>query len=378
MHSATTVARAANTSAAETGRVSRQTMPLPSRHQALTAKRRAAPLAARPGRTITVLHCNPATSATRPGPAASTIRPRRMPIERHTEPRSSRRSRARSGDPQRGSGTWRASCTPDWTRSSSRGGRPSAHAAGRAPSPTKRTAASRRTEAATYQRSPCMVSASQGGRQGLDDRGQPPGEVQRDEDEDHERATGADGEHPVRRTSYALHGPADRLPQGGGREDPGQHDRLGAHQPSRRSDQRDDGQQAPELDEPGQVERSQREGAEVLGPGADGMDRRLAARQQLAAAARAHGRGDRQREHAEQGGADVATQGVDEGVEDVAQLAARVRGTQARRRSRRSAAGTWLCLRRPPRGDATSGRGRRPGGRCRAARRPRCQSRRAR
>ena len=191
----------------------------------------------------------------RPGrdPHASTIRPRRMPTERQTEPRSSRRSSARSGEPHRGSGTCRASWTPDWTRSSSRGGSPSAQRGGPGAEHDgrrRRRPAARAT--ATGQRSVCMVSASQVVGSDRDHRGQTPGEVQPDEGEDHDAADDADHDARragVRRTPSTAQPTA--CPSGGRGEHPGEHHELGAEQPVGRRDERGDGQQAPQLDEPG-------------------------------------------------------------------------------------------------------------------------------
>ena len=67
----------------------------------------------------------------------------------------------------------------------------------------------------------------------LDERREQPGEVERGEDDDDRTGADADDEHAVRGASYALHGPADGLPERGGGEDPGQHDQLGADEVAR-------------------------------------------------------------------------------------------------------------------------------------------------
>ena len=217
-----------------------------------------------------------------------TIRPRRMPTERQTEPRSSRCRSARSGEPQRGSGTWRASCTPDWTRSSSRGGSPRAQAAGRAPTTTPTTATARRTSTATGQLDVRVDSASQ--VVGSDRTTGPsvPARCMTASTTTTTPLTTRTTTTPwvVRRTP--SDGPADGLAERRRGEHPGEHDELRTEQAVGRGDERGDRQQAPHLDEPGEVERREQEGAEVLGHRADRVDRHLAARQELAAAAAAH------------------------------------------------------------------------------------------
>ena len=73
-----------------------------------------------------------------------------------------------------------------------------------------------------------------------------------------------------------------------------------------RRHQSGDGEQAPHLHHPGEVDRGEQQRTEVLGDGTDRVDGRLAPRQQLAAAAAAHGGADRQQQEAGEGGAEVA------------------------------------------------------------------------
>ena len=281
----------------------------------MTPKSSAAPLAVRPGSSSTVPHSRPATSATRPGPIPRTIRPRRMPTERHTDPRSRRRRRARSAEPQRGSGTGRASCTPDCTRSSSRGGSPSAQAAGRAPSTSPVTV--EQEERPEGQRpAPGLrgVREPRGGER-PGERREESGEVERGEDDDDRTGADAYDEHAASGASYTLHGPAGCLPERGGGEDPGQHDQLGADEVPGRRHQSRDGEEGPRLHHPGEVDRGEQQRTEVLGDGTDRVDGRLAPRQQLAAAAAAHGGADRQQQEAGEGGAEVALEGGERPLE---------------------------------------------------------------
>ena len=122
-------------------------------------------------------------------------------------------------------------------------------------------------------------------------------------------------EHAARCAAYALHGPAGRLPEGGRGEDPHQDDELGAEQAFGRRDQRRDREEPPGLDQPGEVDRGEDQGAEVLGDGADRVDGRLAAREQLAAAAAAHRGTDGQQQEAGEGGAEVALEGRERPLE---------------------------------------------------------------
>ena len=189
-----------------------------------------------------------------------------MPTERHTDPRSRRRSRARSAEPQRGSGTWRASCTPDCTRSSSRGGSPSAQAAGRAPSTPGRPRATTRPSAATCQRSALHRLREPGRGEASTSGDRAPGEVQRPEEATTTPAADADRRPrraAVRRTPSTTQPTA--CPTAVAART---HVTTTTWAPSEsfgRRDQGDDGQQAPYLDEPGEVERGEDEGAEVLG-----------------------------------------------------------------------------------------------------------------
>ena len=77
--------------------------PRPSRHQALTPNSSAPPEATRPGRIVIEAHGRSPKSATRPGPIASTMMPRRIGTERHTEARS---VRTRMPSTVRGSRPW--------------------------------------------------------------------------------------------------------------------------------------------------------------------------------------------------------------------------------------------------------------------------------
>ena len=303
-----------------------------------------------------------------------------MPTERQTEPRSSRRSSARSGEPQRGSGAWRASCTPDWTRSSSRGGSPRAQAAGRAPTTTPTTARASRT---THGHRPArgLRGLGEPGRgQRPDDRAERAGEVQAGE----RRTTTTPLTTRTTTTPCAVRRtPSTAQPTAWpSAVAASTQASTTSCAPSRRSgggDERGDGEQAPHLDEPGEVERGEQERAEVLGDRADRVDRRLAARQQLAAAAAAHRGADAR-------AAGSRAKAAPRLPSSAADRAVEVRPNPSRR-------GRSLARRRRPR----SGRGRRPGRRATAPRRrtvrarkrdqvagvaqrrrPRSQSRRAR
>src|SRR5699024_3526601 len=131
-----------------------------------------------------------------------------------------------------------------------------------------------------------------------DQRRQAAGQVQTGQHEHDDTADEAHREDTVRRTAYALDGPADRLTGGGGGDHPGQHDGLGAQQVGGGGDEGADREEGPHLYEPREVDRRQKERAEVLGDGADGVDRRLAPREQLATAAAAHRRADGEQQEA--------------------------------------------------------------------------------
>ena len=236
MHSATTRARASNTSAGETGSVSRQTMPLPSRHQALTREEQRGAARGQAGEQQ-----SPCPTAVRrrarpdPGPTPSTIRPRRMPTERHTDPRSRRRRRARSAEPQRRLG--HVACLVHARLHAQLLARRQARAPrrpGRAPS-TSPVTVSRRTHPEGERPAPGLrgVREPRRGERPRRAARRTPGEVERGEDDDDRTGADADDEHAVRGASYALHGPADCLPDRGGGEDPARARRPGRRRGSR-------------------------------------------------------------------------------------------------------------------------------------------------
>jgi hypothetical protein len=114
-NSNSTQARASNIVSGETGRFSRHSEPRPSRHQALTPKSRAPPEATSPGRIVIDDHGRLPKIATRPGPTASTMTPRRMGTERHTDARS-----VRTRMPSTERGRRRGGCRSVSIRASSR------------------------------------------------------------------------------------------------------------------------------------------------------------------------------------------------------------------------------------------------------------------
>ena len=279
MHSATTRARTSNTSASETGRVSRQTMPLPSRHQALTPKSSAAPLAVRPGSSMTELHCSPATRATRPGPAPeheqAAAHADRAPDRAAVEAAQQRAV----GEPQRGSGAWRASWTPDCDAQLLARRLPERPAGGAgAEQRRRRPRAASSTRTASGQREVCIVSATQRRRQRRGPAGtRRPARWSAASGDDHD-AGGRPARRPRRAASVVRPRPPSR-PPARGRSRPAPRPAPRAGRRASRSggdDERGDGEQAPELDQPGEVERRQHQGAEVLGDRADRVDRGLA------------------------------------------------------------------------------------------------------
>jgi hypothetical protein len=140
-------------------------------------------------------------------------------------------------------------------------------------------------------------------------RGERARQVQPGGDGDDESADHADEEDAVRGAAHALDGPADRLAEGRRGEDPGQHHELCAEESPGRRDEGRDREQAPHLDEPGEVDGREHEGTEVLGDRTDRVHRRLAAREQLTTSAAGHRGTHGQQQEADERGAEVSPDG---------------------------------------------------------------------
>ena len=222
--------RASKTASGVTGSVSRQIMPRPSRHHAFTREEQRAAARDQSGEQG---HRAPRQAGDERDQARADAQHQQSAAHAHRAPHRPAvdppHQRQVERSPSGASGTWRASWTPDSTRSSSRGGRARAHRAGTPADPRPRRRSRPRGPAPQRSSGPCAMLSDQPRRgERVDDRPQPPGQVQCPEHQRDRPGGDADDDHAVRSASYALHQPADHLPHRGGGDDPREDDDLGA------------------------------------------------------------------------------------------------------------------------------------------------------
>ena len=299
-NSAITRARTVKTVPGRTGRFSRQSRPRPSRHQALTPKSSAPPDTTSPGRIVIDSHGRPPTTATSPGPTASTAMPRRIGTARQTEARSIR-SKAERSLHGIGRGVWVSVSA----RSSSCGSRRAAKVAGMEPSTTRHTrSTASSTIALTQPHVNPPIPATHSHRVGIWSSTSVVRPVIWTQNAAAARPTSRNriATMPCGRRRTASTIQAITWAAAVANAEPEQGHGLGREEPRRQRAVRRGAQQHPRLDQPRDVEGREQQRAEVVGGRADREGDALLAADQLAAAAGGDRRDDRDREDAGHGG----------------------------------------------------------------------------
>ena len=275
--------RASNRVVAGAGRFSRHSAPRPSRHQALTPNSSAPPEATSPGRIVICAHCRSPNDGDQAGADGEH---EDAAAHRHRAPHrgavacgpGSRARCAASAAARAG----RSPCAPRRAGSRRRRG---------APGPRRRTTATRLPAGATTGRAtsarPQPLTAPTRNHSGRDAVQQVAGVPGQLDDAGRQRrgrpAVARPTAMPAGPAPDGLHGPGEHLAERGREDQPEDHRHLRPAPACRApKPRRDRAEQDPGLDHPGDVERGQEQGAEVVGGRADRVGTGLVARDQLA------------------------------------------------------------------------------------------------
>ena len=169
---------------------------------------------------------------------------------------------------------------PVSSRASSLGRRRAAARAGSAPSSTSATVSASRPSTVAVQVAPSGSAHGVGQevqRRRVVEVDPDTGQREAGDHQDAQRQGATEERLAVPGAAYGLDTPADHLTDRGGRDQPGEHHDDGGRHGGRRDQEGRDAEQGPGLEEPGDAERRQQQGAEVVHDRADRVRRRTVA-----------------------------------------------------------------------------------------------------